>query len=328
MYTVRIAFSVPPATRIAEDEVIDHIGAIEVLLKSDGQYHILKATGFPSMETAADFLTRLDSSICWLLLQKGIAAEASLKPQTITYYPDPQLAAANLSKSFGTKIDGPVDSIVSGSEAAIYPTEKRLTFATSGGGSVYTTVPSKDALQTLLDGVKFEGSHRMGEDPKLGVALKLYGAYFTEKSSAARFLTLIMSLEALTAPTQKSPAALALLEKWSAEVDQIAASLEANSEDALALEALKREIFYRREDSVRSQVRKLVLCALDGEADAAHVARDAVRLYDLRSTLVHDGFVEARQLSEATSQARTLVHRVLLSRFRRVTQCRLALRTE
>lgn len=321
MYTVRIAFSVPRATRIAEDEVIDHIGAIEVSLTSDGQYHILKATGFPSMETAADFLTRLESSMCWLLLQKGIAAEASLKPQTITYYPDPQLAADNLSKSFGTEFNGHVDCIVSSAEAAIYPTERRLSFVTSVGGSAYTTVPAKDALQTLLDGVKFEGSHRMSEDPKFGVALKLYGAYFTEKSTAARFLTLIMSLEALTAPTAKSPAALALLEKWSAEVDQISVSLEASSEDALALEALKREILYRRADSVRSQVRKMVLSALDGEADAAHVARDALRLYDLRSTLVHDGFVEAHQLSEATSQARTLVHRVLLCRFRRVTRC-------
>lgn len=320
MYTVRIAFSVPPTTRIAEDEATDHVGAVEASLKSDGQYHIVKATGFPSMETAADFLTRLDSSICWLLLQKGIAAEASLTPQTITYYPDPQLAAANLSKSFGTEIDGPVDSIVSGSEAAIYPTEKRLKFITIRGGGAYTTVPSKDALETLLDGVKFAGSHRMGEDPKLGVALKLYGAYFTEKSSTAKFLTLIMSLEALTSPTPKSPAALGLLEKWSAEVDQMAASFEASSEDALALVALKREMFYRREDSIRSQVRKLVLSTLDGEADAAHVAREALRLYDLRSTLVHDGFVDARQLSEATCQARTLVHRVLLSRFRRVTQ--------
>lgn len=92
-----------------------------------------------------------------------------------------------------------------------------------------------------------------------------------------------------------------------------------NSEDALALAALKREICFRRDDSIRSQVRKLVLSTLDDESDAADVAREALRLYDLRSILVHDGFVDARQLSEATDRARTLVHRVLLSRFRRVT---------
>lgn len=319
MYTVRIAFTVPPSTKIGEDEICDQIGALEVSLKFDGEHHILIATGFSSIERAADFLTRLNSALCWLLLKKGISAEAALEPQTINYFPDPQLAAANLSKSLGTKIDGPVDGMASGTEAAIYPADKCLRFTTFGRGSAYTIVPSKDALQTMLDGLKFEGAHRISKDPKLCVALKLYGAYFTEQSSTARFLTLIMSLEALTLPIPKAPIALALLEKWSIEVDQLAASMAPNSEDAMALAALKREICFRREDSIRSQVRKLVLSTLDGESDAANVAREALRLYDLRSVLVHDGFVEARQLSEATDQARTLVHRVLLSRFRRVT---------
>lgn len=319
MYTVRIAFTVPPSTKIGEDEICDQIGALEVSLKFDGEHHILIATGFPSIERAADFLTRLNSALCWLLLKKGISAEAALEPQTINYFPDPQLAAANLSKSLGTKIDGPVDGMASGTEAAIYPADKCLRFTTFGRGSAYTIVPSKDALQTMLDGLKFEGAHRISKDPKLCVALKLYGAYFTEQSSTARFLTLIMSLEALTLPIPKAPIALALLEKWSIEVDQLAASMAPNSEDAMALATLKREICFRREDSIRSQVRKLVLSTLDGESDAANVAREALRLYDLRSVLVHDGFVEARQLSEATDQARTLVHRVLLSRFRRVT---------
>ena len=319
MYTVRIAFTVPPSTKIGEDEVCDQVGTLEVSLKFAGEHYTLEAIGFPSTERAADFLTRLDSALCWLLLKNGISAEAALEPQTINYYSDPQLAAANLSKSLDVRIDGPVDGMASGTEAAIYLTDKRLRFATFGRGSAYTTVPSRDALQTLLEGLRFKGAHGISQDPKLGVALKLYGAYFTEQSSTARFLTLIMSLEALTLPTPKAPIALALLEKWSIELDEIAAPMAPNSEDALALAALKREICFRRDDSIRSQVRKLVLSTLDDESDAADVAREALRLYDLRSTLVHDGFVDARQLSEATDRARTLVHRVLLSRFRRVT---------
>lgn len=153
MYTVRVAFTVPPSTKIGEDEVCDQFGTLEVSLKFDGEHYILKAIGFPSIERAADFLTRLDSALCWLLLKKGISAEAALEPQNINYFSDPQLAAVNLSKSLDAKIDGPVDGMASGTEAAIYPTDKRLRFATFGRGSAYTTVPSKDALHTLLEGL-------------------------------------------------------------------------------------------------------------------------------------------------------------------------------
>lgn len=215
MYTVRITFVVQPTTKISADEVSASLENIDFSLKSEGQYHILLAKGFGSLQNANDFLARLNGSLSWLLLQKGIAAEGSLQPQAITYLADPWKAAENLSKSFGVKIEGPVHGIIDGSEAAIYLTEKRLRVATGGQPTVFTTVPANHALQVLVEGVNFPGSGRLDNDPKLNVALKLYGAYFTEQSATARFLTLIMSLEALTVPTPKSPIAAALLDKWS-----------------------------------------------------------------------------------------------------------------
>ncbi|MBA2350560.1 MAG: hypothetical protein H0V78_01855 [Burkholderiales bacterium] len=172
----------------------------------------------------------------------------------------------------------------------------------------------------LIKGASFPKSSQVGADRKLSVALDLYSAFFTEQSANARFLTLIMSLEALAIGTCKAPLALELLAKWSSEVEALLKSVPPNSGDAVSLEALNRELLFRREDSVRSQVRKLVLSALLLDADANDMARAAVDLYDLRSKLVHDGALDARTLDVATSEAKSLVHRVLLIRFQRVTQ--------
>jgi hypothetical protein len=126
VYTVRIPFLVPPATRIAEQEASLEDGSISYTLKWDGYYHVLQAKGFASEADAFDFVARARASIAWLLLQKGITADADLVPQEIRYNPDPTEAGANLAKSFGAKTQGPVDSIIDGSQAALYPSKKRL----------------------------------------------------------------------------------------------------------------------------------------------------------------------------------------------------------
>lgn len=54
---------------------------------------------------------------------------------------------------------------------------------------------------------------------------------------------------------------------------------------------LERELLFRREASLRSQIRKLVVDALviAGNPDPQEVGRRAVKVYDKRSTLVHQG---------------------------------------
>jgi len=320
MYTVRIAFLVPPDTRISADDAQMSVGGLTITLKLNGRYHVLLAQGFTSEPEASDFLARVSASLTCLLLEKGIAAEASLQQQAVVYYPDPTVAAENLSKSLGVKIEGPVDAIIDGAEAAIYLSSTRLRFMMGGQASVYTTTPSDQALQVLVRGLMLQGSRRLSDDPKLITALKLYAAYFTELSATARFLTLIMSLEALARSTRKSGLAVELLERWSAEVQVLLETVQQDSEDAAALDALQRELLVRRDDSIRSKVRKLILCELADDSDASAQASEAVRLYDLRSTLVHQGFLEVRQLDTATADAKLLVHRVLHTRFRRLTE--------
>ncbi|MBA2350561.1 MAG: hypothetical protein H0V78_01860 [Burkholderiales bacterium] len=109
MYTVRVPFALPDRTRIAAEEARTSVGDIEMSLKTDGRFHVFIARGFTSEGQAKDFFARSPAAIAWLLLQRGIAARASRVAQPVKYFPNPEEAAANLSKSLGVRIDGPVD---------------------------------------------------------------------------------------------------------------------------------------------------------------------------------------------------------------------------
>lgn len=318
MYTVRIPFRVPLSTRIAEHEAGRRRDDVQITLKWEGYYHVLKASGFSSEGEANDFAARAHAAFAWLLLQKGIAASASFQPQKIAYFDDPEKAGINIARSFGLPEAAPIDAIIDGSQTAVYPSSKNIKVGTGFPPDVYTTLPTEATLDVLIEGSTFAGSPSVSADQKLTVALSLYAAYFTEESVKARFLTLIMALEALALATLKAPIALELLNRWQGEVAALRSTFAAESEDAIALDSLERELLFRREDSIRSQVRKLVIAVLSPAADAGDRARDAVRLYDLRSALVHEGQLDAATLDRATGEAKALVHRILLARFNRL----------
>jgi hypothetical protein len=319
MYSVRVSL-LPPDTRcISQDEIQRTVGSLTFTLSWDGTYHILQVDGFLSDHDGIAFLGTLHSSIAWLLLDCDVPVAADLTPQRVEYCEDPALAAQNVSQSLGLKIKS-LDGILDGSKAAVFETSKKLCTMVARGGSAHVTVSAEKALDTILEGSHFTGHAKLASDRKLLVALKLYGAYFTEASATARFLTLIMALEALATPVQRPPRTLEMINRWAAEVDAQLSQLDSDSEDAADFEALRQEILFRRGSSIRSQIRRLISSTLQNDNDVNIQARLAVRLYDLRSRLVHDGTIDPQVLAISTSDAKTLVLRVLRRRFRHLVQ--------
>lgn len=143
---------------------------------------------------------------------------------------------------------------------------------------------------------------------KLRTALELYGSHFFERQARTRFLLLVIAFEALTTPTRKSQAALKLISKWQEDLSAEKQRYAKFSEEYDALDALAHELFYRQEDSIRSQIRKL-FCSIADEAGGsfADLPRRALKIYDLRSKLVHDGSIPPADLEAAEDEARKLL---------------------
>jgi hypothetical protein len=117
--------------------------------------------------------------------------------------------------------------------------------------------------------------------------------------------------------TPRTVLVLSLLAKWRNETEELLGTIDADSEDAISLEALSRELLFRREDSIRRQIYNVVFSTLhaNGDTDALPMAKHALSVYDQRSTLVHEGKLPARALNAATADAKALVERVLRARF-------------
>ena len=320
MYTLRFPFQLPAGQKIAVNETAGELDGLRYRFEERDSHYVLTVVGFQTVEAAKDYLKNVRAGLMWVLLHTGVSAKAAFDAQDaqeVTYFDDPQQAAENLSKVFGVTIDGPVDALLDGGHPAVYATGKQIRIIAGGQGSILVTTPGETVLRHFAESAGFEASAKVVTDQKLLVALELYAAYFTESSGNARFLTLIMALEALATGAPRTQRVLDLLDKWRKEADELLKSVDPNSDDAHSLQAVSRELLFRREDSIRGQVRNLVATTLsmNGGADAAETAKRAVQVYDLRSTLVHEGKLNEHELSTAISEARSIVERVLRARF-------------
>lgn len=231
-------------------------------------------------------------------------------------------AAENLRKNFGIEDQIEVHGLIDGGRPAIYPSDGNFRKLTVGQASVLLSDTSGVFGAFLLEGAGFPNSKVVIQDEKLQPALDLYSAYFTEVSDNARFLTLVMALETLAQSNIRPQLVLKLLDKFKEQVEELEITVQPETAEAVSLESLKKELIFRREDSLRSQIRSLVHQTLssNGDPDAVDIARKATQLYDKRSRLVHNGSLPRKELGTGCSDAQRIVKRVLIARFLRVAK--------
>ena len=319
MYTLRFPFKTPAEHVISEDVstiTIDHFAAT---LSRDGDFCVLEIVGFASEEEAENFLPRIRCGLTSLLLNQKLPVSGDLVSQKVYKADDPVKAAENLSKSFGgVDLGDEVHGLIDGAQPAIYPTNGNYRRLTAGSVSVLKTVASTNAASALGAGMLVEYPIGLLEDQKLQTALELYGAYFTESSARAKFITLVMVLEALEESTPRPQVIQDFLNTVNDMAEAHQRDVDENSDEIFAFEALQREIVFRRGDSIRSQIRRLVFDTLSGESNVDELARQAVQVYDKRSALVHEGSLPEPELTESISSAEAIASRILKTQFRSV----------
>ncbi len=175
---------------------------------------------------------------------------------------------------------------------------------------VVVNYPSNVILVDLIKGGAYLKNPSFFKDTRLITALDLYGAYFKETTNNAKFLTLVIALEALTIPIERPPKILQLLEKWKVETQGILESPNLDFKDKKSLEAIRDNLLFQKEESIRQKIRNLVKIILtkNGDTDADEIAKKAVEIYSLRSKLVHDGTLEASILAQATCDAKRVLY--------------------
>lgn len=280
-----------------ESEPTFKVGPVEITAKLKAGHLVLEARDFDSEAAALAYAPQLTLGLWNLAVDRGISFTPYFEQRHITRAPDAEQAGRNLSKQFGLPYSGPVHGLTEEAGFSVYRSDERIRFL-SVSGTMSTLSPWPLVEKALGEGMHLAAAS-MPLASDLATALDLYLAHLSETSTGARFLTLMMVLEVLSPVTEKHPVAVALLKEFAATV-QIRLGDTSDEETLDALQALAREIDFRKENSIRRRVRKLILdIAPLPKTELQEFARDVVRAYDLRGSLIHTGTVDRVALSDA-----------------------------
>lgn len=318
-YTLRVSVKVHgtmPITGLEKEPTIT-VGQRTVTVKQRSQYLILLARDFNSEAEAEAFLDQIKAGLWNLAIEYNIAFDADFQRRTIQRPDHPEQAARNVARSFGLPIEEPVQPLQGLSDEqgyTIFQSDENIRFFAFGTVIAYESTGWENAREALAEGIRNARLRTDGQDIAFATAMDLYLSSFYETTIRARFLTLMMCLEVLAPVTQRHPAAVRALCELNGLVD--AQVKNENDEEARdALDALLREIDFKKETSIRRRVRRLILdeAPLGQDANEAR-AKAVVEAYDLRGTMVHTGVVESDRLREANNTALQAVKLILRAR--------------
>jgi len=282
------------------------LGSRELVLKlakKGGTNYVITITGFSTKSEAETFTANMWGGLAKMLIDRTVPFNAPYRASEVQYLSEPTVNAQFAQSGI---IDGTADE----GDAVAFRSEERLAVFGAGTPTVSISNPGNSFLADLAYWVGDPRSALLSADERLRTAIELYSASFTESSRRARFLTLVMVLEVLTEREVKDSVALALLDRWGLDLEEALAS-STTADERESLDSLRRELFFRRDKSIRSRVRALVLRSLAADPDVAALARKAVEAYDARGKLVHEGTIGEQTLATVGESARVIVQRLL-----------------
>jgi len=147
-------------------------------------------------------------------------------------------------------------------EPYVVPTGAALTWMQGFPPSFSTTASLQRAIAALSRGMTHPRAEPLFGNPRFRTAVDLFAAAGFEASGPARLLTYSMAMEVLAPPVQKRPVALALIERWRADLIAAKNGHTPESPEAQAFDSLERELLVRRGASIRWRIRQFVQATL------------------------------------------------------------------
>lgn len=284
-----------------EFEVDGHQG----LIRDEKPYLVIKVRSFATEQEAQDFMPRIWDALAWVAIELRTGFIADMTTDSVTYAADPEIAAKNLSKNFDLPNTGPVHGIVNGHLPSVLPLGKTIRTLKMGEATATVTWSADKYAPAFAHALNQTKAGTLYNDERLHTAIDLLCDIQRESSVRSKFLTCIIALEVLSTPLKKHAVVQQLLDELDARVEEQIKIYDSKSDEYHALESMRRELLYRREASLRSSIRKLVLDGLGDllESEVEARAKEVVRAYDVRGRLVHDGVVPENELHQAYDAA-------------------------
>jgi hypothetical protein len=313
MFILRIPFNIQSGAKLTDlDKEVIYLG-LQYKLKKESDQYALIISPFTSPEAARQHFIRAWSGLTWILLHCGIAPRFDNKINIVEASDTPDELGQNLAKTFGIAQFEEVHGIFSATDTVIFESNKNFKTLSTGNVTLTFGASSDNLFARLKEGLELQNSAIAYTNDKFKLALDLYAAYFSESSDNSRFLTLVMALESLTEPHSRPKLLVDTLTDLQKIILEIEGSLDDGSEVKREFALFRQDLNHKKNQSIRSQIRTLVSSTLQerGEPDYLDAATRALKIYDARSELVHNGRVSSGDIHGFTNDAREIVERVL-----------------
>ncbi len=305
MYYFRIRFALAPNTTINVENamtdvhadiaggpyVIKTVGNVKLI--AEASELILNSRGFDTEQAAWDAGRAAKAALLVTAAQLGIGIDAGRDTPIGVFHPE---YLEELSEAQGMRVLNDVHGLV------VYDDAAETTFVSAHGkGSL---AKGGHAFLTALASSIKKNLQLTNRD---SLSLELLSLSQFESSQRARFLTLVMAVEAQLELPERPPKSLALVDRFIAETRE--ADLEDNEGASIlgALEWLRRKSIGQ---SAKSLIRSILGTAKFGGKTAASFFADC---YGLRSKIVHEGEAPA-QVSDLGPELNRLVRELLLAK--------------
>jgi len=316
-FTIRTPINIPPWSRITVtmEENPLRVGGHPAAIFEERNLYVLEIYGFPSEEAAYEILPSIQAGLVCAALRLGIALPFSRQVAPVIYDEMDIVGENEMTRQFVEKGWDRVDGYYPQRATVIKPEHKRLYVEAVGNARVIPSAPEQDIIVKLSEGMELPHPERVFDNEELRRAVNVYSSSFFQFDNTARFLTLVIVLETLN-PNRDVPEHV----KGTVEalVDQVKAVRDAYDRDDSEYEdyeALLKRLGNLRTESIRQGIRALVAEKLQSDpevADPEATGREAMRIYDLRSDLVHSSRpVDEGEVQASLQRLMDIVRRVL-----------------
>lgn len=279
-------------------------------VRTEAPYVVIDIEAFPSEDAALAYAPRVWNCLGYMAVQMNTGFFVDMTPSKVDLVDDPEKTARELERSMGVLYTGPVHGWVDSQFPAAVPIGLNIRTTKFGTMTGSVTWPKDVYVAALARNLNSVLSAQPYDNRRLRLAIELFSQSQREVSMRSRFLTLVIALEVLAEPSEKHPNVVALLSEFAVKVKTALDHYPKDSDEYHALQSLHRDALFRKRDSLRSSLRRLVLDSLAHEPEPIRVARskEMVDAYDLRGKLVHEGELSTTELNTAHDIAwRTLL---------------------
>lgn len=285
-------------------------------------HHLYAATlgPFSTAAEAEEGLNALRTAVLWCAMEFSIGLRYPVQASSVELFEQPYVIPptqpmAHIGRLTGwTHTDGHYEA----DAALVRPEHKRLFRIEVGSPTVTAGIAVDRFLEKAEAALSFPRLAVLSSNRKLTLAVEIAMSHRFEASDRAQFIFLVTALEALLPDLSVTKTTASALDDAVSAIKSRRSALQKNDPELKELDRVLNRVSKLKQESVGEKMRSFVDAAVRRHpslGDRDLVSAQIREAYRTRSTLLHQGNIDPKNLQERLSFLRQLVPQLLRALF-------------